>query len=102
MRLRVALSMLAVAGLAVPAMAKDLGASLRGRWTVDKVALIEAGAPPFYKIATPEKQKEFRDDMMKRVPDMSVEITATNLNMTAGTDAPEVATYKVTRSDKNT
>lgn len=102
MRLREALSLLVVAGLAVPAAAKDLAASLRGSWTVDKAAAIEAAAPPFYKIATPEKQKELRDDMMKRMPDMSVEFTATTAAMKSGQDAPEVATYKVTRSEKNT
>jgi hypothetical protein len=103
MRLRKALSMLAVAvAVAVPAAAKDLAASLRGNWTVDKVAAIEAMAPPFYKAATPEKQKEIRDDMMKRMPDMSVEFTATTAAMKSGQEAPQVATYKVTRSEKST
>jgi hypothetical protein len=103
MRLREALSMLVVSvAVAVPAAAKDLAASLRGNWTVDKLAAIEAMAPPFYKSATPEKQKEIRDDMMKRMPDISVEFTATTAAMKSGQEAPQVATYKVIRSEKST
>ena len=103
MRLTEALSMLAVTvAVAVPAAAGGVAASLRGHWTVDNLAAVEAMAPPFYKAATPEKQKEIREDMMKRMPDMSVEFTATTAAMKAGQEAPQVASYKVTRSEKNT
>ena len=103
MRLSGALSVLAVSVAVVsPASAKDLATSLRGTWNLDKAAAIEAMAPPFYKMATPEKQKELREDMMKRMPDLSVEFTATTAAMKAGKEEPEVATYKVTRTEKNT
>lgn len=88
--------------LAAPAMAKDLAASLPGNWTVDKAAAVEAMAPPFYKAATPEKQKEILADMMKSMPDMSVEFTATTAAMKAGTKPPQVASYKVTKQDQKT
>lgn len=103
MRRRNVLAVLAVAvGLAVPAGAKDLAAGLRGAWTVDKLAAFEASAPPLYKMATPEKQKEMRDDMLKSIPDMTVEFTASTASMKAGSEAPSVASYKVTRAEKNT
>lgn len=101
MRFRAALSMLVVAGLAVPAAAKDLAASLRGNWSVDKVALFESDAPPFYKMATPEKQKEIRTDMLKDMPDIFVEFTATTMTMKFGAKPPSVATYKVTGTEKS-
>ena len=43
--------------LAVPALAKDLATGLRGTWMLDKVAMLEADPPPFYKMATPEKKE---------------------------------------------
>jgi hypothetical protein len=91
-----------VMALAVPAMAKDLATSLPGNWTIDKAAAFEAMAPPFYKMATPEKQKEILADAMKSVPDMSVEFTATTASMKSGSEAPQVATYKVTKQDQKT
>jgi len=93
--------LVAAAGFAVPAAAKDLATSLKGNWVVDKVAAFEASAPP-YKMATPEKQKEIRDDMLKRMPDMSIEFTATTATMKAAKEAPELASYKVTRQEKDT
>ena len=88
--------------LAAPAGAKDLATSLRGNWVVDKLAALEASAPPFYKTATPAKQKEFRDEILKTMPDMVVEFTATTASMKAGKDAPQLATYKVTKTEKST
>jgi hypothetical protein len=93
--------MLALAA-AVPAAAGDLAASLRGTWTIDKAAAVEAAAPPFYKAATPEKQRELREEMMKSMPDMSVEFTATTAAMKSGQGAPQLAAYKVTRTEKST
>ena len=91
-----------VLALAAPAMAKDLAGSLAGKWTVDKEAAFVAMAPPLYKMATPEKQKEILADAMKSFPDMSLAFTATTASMTSGSDAPEVATYKVTKQDQKT
>lgn len=102
MRRQALLVLVAAAGLVVPAAAKDLATSLKGNWMVDKLAAFEASAPPFYKVATPEKQKEMRDKMLKDMPDMFVEFTATTAKMTAGKEAPELANYKVTRQEKNT
>jgi hypothetical protein len=48
-------------------------------------------------MATPEKQKEIRDDMLKRMPDLFFEFTADTLVMGAGNDTRK-ATYKVTKS----
>lgn len=90
-----------LAGLAFPVAGKDLAGSLRGKWLMDKAAALEASAPPFYKLATPEKKKEIRDDMLKTMPDMVFEFTATTITMKAG-DKSHAATYKVTKSEKNT
>src|SRR6266545_688796 len=94
--------MVAAAGFAVPAAAKDLATSLKGNWVVDKLAAFEATAPPVYKAATPEKQKEMRDKVMTGMPDMVIEFTADTATMKAGTETAEVASYKVTRQEKNT
>ena len=88
--------------LAAPAMAKDLAASLPGNWVVDKEAAVVAMAPPFYKMATPEKQKEIREDMMKKLPDMVMAFTATTASMKAGDTPAQVAKYTVRRQDKTT
>jgi hypothetical protein len=95
-------ALLVVASFAVPAAAKDLAAGMRGNWNVDQLSMLEASAPPFYKMATPEKKKEYQADMLKSMPAMSVEITATTATMKAGTDAPQVATYTVARQEKST
>ena len=102
MRRQALVLLVAAAGLAVPAAARDLAASLKGNWDVDKLAAFEASAPPFYKAATPEKQKEIRDEMLKKIPDMVVEFTADTATMRAGKETAEVASYKVTRTDKST
>ena len=94
--------LLASAVLAVPAAARDLATTLKGNWVVDKVAALEAAAPPVYKAATPEKQKEMRDAMLKGMPDMIIEFSADKATMKAGEQTPEVATYKITRQEKNT
>lgn len=91
-----------VLALAVPAMAKDQASSLPGKWVIDKAAAFEAMAPPLYKMATPEKQKEMRADAMKSVPDIFVEFTATTATVDSGSKAPQVATYKVTKREKTT
>jgi hypothetical protein len=98
-RYLVALGMLA---LAAPAMAKDLAASLPGTWRIDMAAMFEADPPPFYKMATPEKQKEILADAVKSAPQMVLELTATTASMRSGTDAPQVASYKVTKQDTST
>jgi hypothetical protein len=101
--MRRALMVVVAAGaLAAPAAAKDLAKDLPGSWVVDKAAAFEAAAPPVYKMATPEKQKEMRDDMMKSMPDLVVTFTATTASMKAGTEAPQVAGYKVTKQDPRT
>ena len=102
MRRRALMVVLAAGALAAPAMAKDLAKDLSGKWVVDKLAVFEASAPPVYKTATPEKQKELRDDMLKSMPDMVVSFTATTASMKAGTNEPQVASYKVTRQDEST
>ena len=88
------------AGLVAGAAAEDLSSSLRGKWRVDKQAALEATAPPFYKQASPEKKKEIRDEMLKSMPDMVVEFTADTASMKAGKEAPQLAKYTVTRSEK--
>ena len=90
------------AGLAAPLLAKDRAEDLRGKWQVDKVAAFEASAPPFYKIATPEKQKEIRDKILGSMPDMVLEFGAGTVSTKTGDEAAEIATYKVTASDKST
>ena len=99
---RQAVVVLLAVGLAVPAGAKDLATSLKGNWVVDKLAAFEAAAPPIYKAATPEKQKEIRDEMLKKIPDMVIEFTADTATIRAGKETAEVASYKVTRTEKNT
>jgi hypothetical protein len=90
------------AGLAAPLLAKDRAEALRGKWLVDKVAAFEASAPPFYKMATPEKQKEIRDKMLTSIPDMVLEFGEGTVSTKAGDETAEIATYKVTSSDKST
>jgi hypothetical protein len=102
MRRQALVVLVAAAGFSVHAAAQDRAASLKGNWVVDKLAAIEASAPPFYKTATPEKQKEIRDQMLKTMPDMVIEFTADTATMKAGQATPEVATYKVTKQEKNT
>ena len=91
----------AVLGLSGPAMAKDLATGLRGTWTVDKVALLEADPPPYYRMATPEKKKEIQAKMQKEMPDILLEFTATTATITSGKDV-QPSRYKVTRTEKNT
>jgi len=95
-------ALMAAAGLAAPATARDLAQSLKGNWVIDKLAAFEADAPPAYKMATPEKQKEMRDKMMAGTPEMVVEFTADKATMKAGQETPEVATYTITKQEKNT
>ena len=90
------------AGLAAPLLAKDRAEDLRGKWQVDKLAAFEASAPPFYKIATPEKQKEIRDKILGSMPDMVLEFGEGTVSTKTGDEAAEIATYKVTASDKST
>ena len=78
--MRYVLATAAAVALAGPAMAKDLAAGLPGKWLVDKAAALEAAAPPFYKMATPEKKKELMADMMKSMPDMVLDFTATTMS----------------------
>jgi hypothetical protein len=104
MRQRQGVAVLFVAialGVAFPALGKDLAAGLQGKWLVDKVALFEASAPPFYALATPEKKKELRDDMLKDMPDTVVEFAGGALTMKMG-DKTNKATYKVTKSEGQT
>jgi hypothetical protein len=98
---RAAVATLAVAALAPAAYAKDLAGSLRGRWTADKKALFEMGAPPAYKLATPEKQKEMLAEAMKDAPDMGFEFTADTVTADMG-GPPQVASYKVTKVEQRT
>ena len=91
----------ALAALTLPVQAKDLAQSLRGRWTADKKALFEAAAPPVYKLATPEKQKEMLAEAMKDAPDMGFEFTADTISANVGGE-PQVASYKVTKIEKGT
>ena len=100
-RSRALMAVAVVLPLAVPALAKDLATGLRGTWMLDKVAMLEADPPPFYKLATPEKKKEIQQKMLKEMPDISMEFTATTATMTAGKDV-QPARYTVTRSEKST
>ena len=90
------------AGLAAPLLAKDRAEDLRGKWLVDKVAAFEASAPPFYKMATPEKQREIREKMLSSMPDIVLEFGEGTVSTKSGDEAAEIATYKVTASDKST
>jgi hypothetical protein len=101
MIVRGAAAILAAAALGVPAQAKDLAQGLLGRWSADKQALFEMTAPPFYKLATPEKKKEMLAQAMKDVPDMGFEFTADTVSANMGGDA-QVATYKVTKVEQRT
>ena len=89
------------ASLATPVAAKDLAASLRGKWLVDQEALYKADPAPFYKTATPEMQKDMLAAAMKWMPDMSFEFTADTVSMKAG-DEVHPASFKVTKAEKNT
>jgi hypothetical protein len=101
MVLRTAVVILAAAALPVRAQAKDLAEGLVGRWSADKQALFEMTAPPFYKLATPEKKKEMLAQAMKDVPDMGFLFTADTVTASLGGEA-QAATYKVTRVEKRT
>ena len=101
MNRRQALVLLMAAGFAAPVAAKDLAASLQGNWMIDKLAAFEAAAPPIYKAATPEKQKEMRDQVMAGIPDMTIDFTADKATMKAGQET-EVTTYTVSRQEKST
>jgi hypothetical protein len=92
---------LGLAALTLPVGAGDLAGSLRGRWAADKQAMFEMTAPPFYKLATPEKKKEMLAEAMKDVPDMGFEFTADTVSASLGGEA-QVATYKVTKVEKRT
>lgn len=96
-----AVATLAVTALARPAQAGDLAQGLRGRWAADKKALFEMAAPPAYKLATPEKQKEMLAEAMKDAPDMGFEFTADTVTANMG-GPPQVASYKVTKIEKRT
>jgi len=102
MRRRATVVLAAALAFATPAAARDLAQSLKGNWMIDKLAAFEASAPPAYKLATPEKQKEMRDKVMAGMPDMMVEFTADKATMKAGQEPPEIATYKITRQEKST
>jgi hypothetical protein len=58
-------------------------------------------APPAYKLATPEKQKEMLAEAMKDAPDMGFEFTADTVTANMG-GPPQAASYKVTRVEKRT
>jgi hypothetical protein len=90
-----------LAAVAGTASAKDLAGRLRGSWTADKKALFEMAAPPYYKMATPEKQKEMLAEAMKSTPDMGFVFAADTLTANMGGEA-QVATYKITKIEKNT
>ena len=94
--------LLVAAGLIAPVLAADRVQELRGKWTVDKVSAFEAAAPPAYKAATPEKQKEMRDEMLSKIPDMVLEFGDGTVSTKVGTEAGDSATYKVTKSDEKT
>jgi hypothetical protein len=98
---RAVLGLALLAAVAGTAFAKDLAGSLRGTWTADKKALFEVAAPPYYKMATPEKQKEMLAEAMKSTPDMGFVFTADTLTANMGGEA-QVATYKITKIEKNT
>ena len=93
-----AAALVLAAGLAVPAAAEDAAPKVQGKWLIDKAATIEAMAGDQYKNAPADQQKAMRDGM----PDMVVEFTATTATMTPGAGAPQVANYKVTKTEKTT
>jgi len=92
----------ALAALTLPVQAKDLAQGLRGRWAADKKALFEMTAPPFYKLATPEKKQQMLAEAMKDVPSMDFEFTGDTLSASMGGEPPTVAAYTVTRIEKGT
>ena len=98
---RVMVAALTLCALAAPVLAGELAEGLRGRWAADKVALFEMTAPPVYKLASPEKKKEMLAQAMKDVPDLGFEFTAETLTANMGGE-PQVASYKVTRTEKST
>ena len=89
------------ASLATPVAAKDLAASLQGKWRVDKEALYKSNPAPFYKTATPEMQKDMLAAAMKWMPDMFFEFTADTVSVKAG-DEVHPASLKVTKTEKST
>ncbi|MET0553195.1 MAG: hypothetical protein ABW221_09165 [Vicinamibacteria bacterium] len=99
---RAAAAVLTTVVLAAQAHARDVAQGLRGRWNVDKHAAVEAGAPPEYHAATPEKKKEMLAEAVKGVPDMSFEFTADTISADMGSGEPQVATYRVTKVEKGT
>lgn len=101
-----AMAALALAATAAAAQAKVEAkvesAALRGKWNVDKQAVVEAGAPPEYTSATPEKKKEMLAQAVKGVPDMTLEFTEDTIRADMGSGDPQVATYKVTKVEART
>lgn len=90
------LAVAATAALGAPAaQAKDLAASIQGKWAVDKATAMVSVAGDKYKNAPPEQQKAMRDGM----PDMLLEFTATTVTTNMG-GPPQVAPYKVLKSEK--
>jgi hypothetical protein len=80
-------------GAGLLAGADDPGKPLRGKWMLDKAAMVEAS--PLYELATPEKQKEIKEKALKEMPDASVEFTDQEVVFASGADAPQRATYRV-------
>jgi hypothetical protein len=99
---RVMAGVVALAALTLPVQAKDLAQGLRGRWAADKKALFEMSAPPFYKLATPEKKEQILAEATKDMPSMDFEFTADTLSASMGGDPPVLAAYTVTKVEKGT
>ena len=99
---RTAAVLLVAAGLAAPVRAADPVQDLRGKWTVDKVAAFEAAAPPAYKAATADQQKQMREEALAKVPDMVLEFGDGTVATKVGSEPGDTATYKVTKSDQST
>jgi hypothetical protein len=91
----IGLGMVVLAGLAATAPgADDPAKPLRGKWTLDKAAMVESS--PAYQAATPEQKKEIRDNVMQGMPDAVIEFTEKEVSFTADPKAaPETATYRV-------
>ena len=84
MRLRrMHVSALLVAALALPVGAEELAKSLQGTWKLDKLAVLEATAPPSYKAAAPADQAKMREEVLAKMPDMICTITKDKLAIKA-------------------
>lgn len=79
---------------AAAAAGDDPARGLRGTWTLDKTATIEA--MPGYDQGTPEQQKDIKQRFSAAVPDATVEFTEKDFVFDTSNGPAEVFPYRVT------